>query len=257
MSKQRVLVSSMLVFALVAIAVSVAGGKPVHVPAGNLELEFDLGSAPKRLPAHQDAPISLWGSTQIRTKDGSPPPRLLHMEVQFDRFGHVETRGLPHCTRSRLSATTTPQARKLCPGAIVGKGFGKATIAFPEQAPIRAGAPLTFFNGPAVQGDPTVLVHVHLDVPAPTTYVVSMRIERIDRGVFGYRIDADIPPIAGGSGTVTDFSFTIDRDWNYHGGTLHYLSARCPIGRLQALFRAQFDNGTDLQGHFVDPCEAR
>jgi hypothetical protein len=241
--------------ALALLAAGAAAGS--RAIAGNLIVDFHVDSAPHRLPRLEDAPIRFWGSIELHTKDGSTPPPLKHLTVEADRFGHLETRGLPVCSRQKLVATTTAQARGICPGAIVGSGRGSGVIEFPEQAPIPASSPVTFFNGPEVDGDPTVIVHAHLDVPAPTTYLVPVRIETIHKGIYGFRIEGDIPPIAGGYGSITDFRFDIDRKWSYRGEKLSYVYARCQIGRLQAFFTTLFVDGTELHSHFVHPCQVR
>jgi len=229
-----------------------------RVTGGNLVIDFGFGSAPKALPTTHDAPIKFWGHSTIRTRDGLAPPPVEHVTVEFDKFGHLETRGLPKCTMAKLAATTPETARTLCPGAIVGTGFGKAIVNFPEQAPIVAGSPVTFFNGPVISGDPSVIIHAHLDVPAPTTYLIPVRIERISKGVYGYRIEAKIPPIAGGYGAPTDFEFKAGREWSFQGQELSYINARCPRSQiLRARIDAQFSGGTDLLGTFTDPCRIR
>jgi hypothetical protein len=235
-----------------------ASAGATQIVAGNLVIDFGFGSAPKALPTDHDAPIRFWGHTNIRSRDGSAPEPVTNVVVEFDKFGHVETRGLAKCSRAKLVATTPRGARRLCPGAIVGTGFGKAAVNFPEQGEITAGSPVTFFNGPEIGGDPSVIIHAHLDVPAPTTYLVPVRIERIHKGVYGYRIEADIPPIAGGYGTPTDFRFNIDRDWKFQGKDLSYVYARCPSSRvLRARIEAHFGEETVLRGTFTDPCRVR
>jgi hypothetical protein len=227
------------------------------VVAGNLVVDFDLSSAPDKLPRHEDAPIVFWGSGEFATKDGATPPPLEGMTFEVDKFGHLDTRGLPDCTQAKLRATTVPQARELCPGAIVGTGTGRGIVEFPEQAPIPAQTPLTFFNGPRIEGDPSLIVHAHLTIPAPTTYLVPLRIESIHNGVYGFRVDAKFPPIAGGYGSVTSFDFRFDRHWRFKGEEMSYIYARCPIGHLQAIIEARFKDGSALKGHFVEPCQAR
>ena len=246
---------ALLCLMLALFAVTAASGS--RAIAGNLVIDFTLDSAPDKLPRFEDAPIDFWGSAKLHTKDGSTPPQAEHLLFEADKFGHLETRGLPVCSRQKLVATTPAQARKLCPGAILGSGRGSGIVEFPEQAPIPASSPITFFNGPKVGGDPTVIVHAHLDVPAPTTYLVLVRIETIHNGIYGFRAEGDIPPIAGGYGSVTDFSFEFDRRWNYGGEKLSYINARCQIGRLQAYIEARFVDGTELHSHFVDPCRVR
>jgi hypothetical protein len=257
MSKRKA-VGSWLVFAAVlALMGADAFAGSSRVTAGNLVVDLDLSSTPDRLPRHEDAPILFWGSGRFATKDGTTPPPLKRITFEIDKYGHLETRGLPTCSRAKLVATTVPQARKLCPGAIVGAGTGHAIVEFPEQAPLPAQTPLTFFNGPRIGGDPSVIVHAHLTIPAPTTYLVLLRIETIHKGVYGFRVETDFPPIAGGYGSVTSFDFRFDREWRFRGEQLHYIYARCPIGHLQALIEAEFEDGTSVHGHFVEPCEAR
>lgn len=254
--RKRLLAIGSLV--LLATVLAVGTATATRVAAGNLVIDFGFGSAPESLPHSHDAPIKFWGHSYIRTRDGAAPEPVTHVVVEFDKFGHVETRGLERCTRARLIATTPSQARKLCPGAIVGTGYGKAIVTFPEQAPIRAGSAVTFFNGPTIGGDPSVIVHAHLDVPAPTTYLVPVRIERIHKGVYGYRVEATIPPIAGGYGAPTDFKFEVDRKWRTGGKQLSYVYARCPGSKLlRARIEAEFGEGTELHGSFSNPCRIR
>jgi hypothetical protein len=235
-----------------------ASAVATRIVAGNLVIDFGFGSAPKALPHSHDAPIKFWGHSNIGTQDGSAPEPVTHVTVEFDKFGHLETRGLPVCTRDKLVATTPVQARRLCPGAIVGEGYGKAVITFPEQAPIEAGSPVTFFNGPRIDGDPSVIFHAHLDVPAPATYLIPVRIERIHKGIYGYRVEATIPPIAGGYGAPTDFKFKAGREWTLRGQRLSYLYARCPNSRiLRARIETDFGAGTVLHGTFLDSCRIR
>lgn len=233
------------------------GASGSRVIAGNLVVDFDLSSAPDTLPRHEDAPIDFWGSGRFATGDGTTPPPLTGMTFEIDKYGHLETRGLPACSQAQLEATTVVQARKTCAGAILGTGTGRGVVEFPEQPPIPARTPLTFFNGPRIGGDPSLIVHAHLTVPAPTTYLVPLRIESISRGVYGFRIDSEFPPIAGGYGSVTSFDFRFDRRWRFKGEELSYIYARCPIGRLQALIEARFKDGSSVRGHFVEPCRAR
>jgi hypothetical protein len=236
----------------------VATANATRVEAGNLVIDFVFGSTPKSLPRTHDAPIEFWGRSAIRTKDGSAPSPVTRFIAEFDKFGHLETRGLPKCTKARLVATTPATARRLCPGAIVGTGLGKAVVNFPEQAPILARSPVTFFNGPRIEGDPSVIVHAHLDVPAPTTYLIPVRIERINKGVYGFRVEGKVPPIAGGYGTPTDFRFKAGRDWSFKGKELSYINARCPGSRLlRARAEVQFRDETVLRGTFLNRCQIR
>jgi hypothetical protein len=229
----------------------------VHLQAGNLVVDGEGGFTPTTLPKSVNAPITIFGKGKISTVDGTLPPVLKTLQFEFDKHGAVDTTGLPKCTAAKLQATTVVQARKLCPGAIVGEGFGHAVVKFPEQAPIPANSPITFFNGPRIGGDPSILAHAYLTVPVPTTFIVPVRIEHIHHGRYGYRVRAEIPKIAGGAGIPISGSFKVGRKWTYKGKEHSYISAHCPDGHLQATGTFEFNDGTRLQGTFVRPCQVR
>lgn len=229
----------------------------VHLQAGNLVVDGEGGFTPTTLPKNVNAPITLYGKGKISTIDGNLPPVLKTIEFEFDKHGAVDTTGLPKCSAAKLQATTVAVARKLCPGAIVGTGFGHAVVKFPEQAPIPADSPITIFNGPKIGGDPSILAHAYVTVPVPTTFIVPVRIETIHNGRYGYRVRAEIPKIAGGSGIPISGSLKVGHKWTYKGKKHSFINARCADGRLQAIGKFDFKDGTRLQGTFVRPCKAR
>lgn len=229
----------------------------IHLVAGNIVVDGQGGFAPTALPKNEDAPIELFGSGKLSTLNGDLPPVLKTIEFEFDKHGSVDTTGLPKCSAAKLQATTVPQARKLCPGAIVGKGFGHAIVKFPEQGPIPASSPITLFNGPEIKGDPSVFAHAYTTIPAPTTFVIPIRIETIHNGRYGYRVNAEVPKIAGGYGIPISGSIKVNRKWTYKGQKHSYVNARCADGRLQAIGSFGFKDGTRMKGSFVSPCQIR
>jgi hypothetical protein len=250
-----------LILAVAGLLVLAATAGALKVRVGELILNADGGFTPTALPKHTDAPITLHGGGKLSTVSGALPPIVETLDIEFDKHGSVQTLGLPVCQRGRLEATTVPQARANCPGSIVGKGFGKAIVAFPEQKPIPVSSPITIFNGPRVHGDPTVYAHAYTTVPAPTTFVIPVVIEKISNGVYGYRTKARIPKIAGGAGHPISGSLTIGRKWTFKGKKHSYVNARCETGHLQARASLTFkDEGTGktfLTGTFVKPCTVR
>src|SRR5262245_57307643 len=177
MRKRKIVIATLV--GMLAMA-GVAGALTVR--AGHLILKADGGFTPRALPKHQDAPITIHGGGKLSTVTGDLPPIVETLAIEFDRHGHLETAGLPVCSRGRLEATTVPQARHNCPGSIVGKGEGSAIVAFPEQAPFKVSSPITIFNGPRKHGNATVFGHAYTTVPVPTTFVVPVEIEKIHNG---------------------------------------------------------------------------
>lgn len=245
------------VVVIVALGLGVASATAVQLRAGDILIEAHGGFSPKALPRDHDAPITLRGDGRISTVSGALPPTLQTLAIEFDRHGSVVTTGLPTCALGRLIATTTRTARRLCPGAIVGSGFGKALVKLPEQDAFPVSSPITLFNGPPEDGNPTVIAHAHLTQPVPTTYVLRIEIERIHKGLYGYRVRARLPSIADGAGIPVSGNLRVGRKWTYRGRRYSYVNARCANGRLQARAEFTFDDGTDLTGTFLRPCTVR
>ncbi len=250
----------MALFAALALAGTAAAVRDVNrveLRVGDLIIIGRGGFHPEALPKHHDAPISIYGGGKISTVSGELPPILETLTLEFDRHGSVDTTGLPVCTAGKLQATNVPAARKACPGAIVGKGFGTAIVKFPEQGPIPASSPITLFNGPKVHGDDTVLAHAYTTIPIATTFIVPVVIEKINNGVYGYRTEAKIPKIAGGYGHPISGRITVDRKWTFKGKKHSYVNARCETGHLQARGEFTFKDGTFLSGTFFRPCKVK
>lgn len=246
-----------LIAVLIALFALVGTASAIKLRAGDILVIGDGGFSPRKLPKNRDVPIEIHGGGRITTVSGELPPVLHRIIFRFDKHGHVETRGLPVCKRGKLIATDVPRARKNCRGSIVGKGRGKALIDFPEQKPFPVSSPITVFNGPRKGRNPSVIAHAYTTVPVPTTYVVPVVIERIHKGVYGYRTKARIPKIANGAGIPISGRLTIGRRWTHKGVRHSFVNARCATGRLQARGKFEFDNDTVLKGTFFRPCQVR
>jgi hypothetical protein len=239
--------------ALLAASVSAA----LELRVGKIIITADGGFKPTTLPKRENAPIKLYGYAKFETVDGTRPSPLRSLVLEFDKHGAVETRGLQKCTIAKLIATTSSRARKQCPEAIVGTGFGTALVELPEQRGIKASSPLTLFNAVERHGNPTLIGHAHLDYPAPTTYLVAIEIETIHKGRYGFRTIADFPRIANDYGSPLYGRLQIGREWIYKGKRLSFANAHCPDGRLQARGEFSFKDGSSVKGTAFKRCKAR
>jgi len=245
------------VLTVIAVLAMSGAALAIVLRAGTIEVVGEGGFSPTTLPKHEFAPITIHGEGSIGTTDGSLPPILKNLIVWYDKHGEVVTKGLPYCTKGKLAATTSQTARKVCASSIVGEGRGTALIAFPEQKPFKASSPITIFNAAPHNGNPTVLAHAYLSVPAPTTYIVPVEIERIHNGPFGFRTQATIPKIAGGYGIPLEGSLKIGKKWTFKGKKLSYVNASCPSGKLQAKLETEFTDGTKLNGLILKKCTGK
>lgn len=240
---------------IAAMAITAGAAYGLTLRAGNLVAQGDGGFAPTALPQDHDAPIKLFGHGRLHTLDGTRPSPLRRAVVELDKHGHAETRGLEKCKKSKLLATTTPEARRACPGAIVGTGYGTALIELPEQKPIEVSSALTIFNAPEKHGNPTGIGHAYLSYPVPTTYLVEAELESVHHGRYGYRVEVHLPKIVNDYGSAISGRLKIDKKWIYKGMHLSVANARCPDGHLQAKIELEFKDGTLLHGSVAKPCK--
>lgn len=253
MRKGPLAIGALLAAGAVLLAGS-AGAATVRI--GTLVLHADGGFQPQVLPKRAYAPIRFRGHGDIETTDGSVPPALQHVKLEFDRDGRLTTAGLPVCQPAGLEAATPAQARHRCGDAIVGSGHVAAEVTLPVLGRITIRSPLTLFNGPRLKGNPTVIGHAQAPSPVSETYVVVVPIER-RRGTFGYRTAFDVPPIAGGLGSLTHVDAKIGRSYRFHGSRRSYVSARCSDYILQTQGYFGFADGTVVYGSVFKVCRPR
>lgn len=222
--------------------------------AGNICVADDGGISPEALPKHGRAPVTARLNAEVSTRDGSHPPPFKSVDLKIDKTISLDAEGLPVCRASQITASTTATVKKACGGAIVGSGDAEVEVAFPEQAPFRATGPLVLFNGGVRGPVTTLLLHAYVNVPAPTAIVVKAKITKIHEGRFGMRIQAEVPRIAGGSGSVTMFDLRVGRRYTYKGKKKSFLSASCPTGIWVAKGQASFKDGTKLAINHFFPC---
>lgn len=214
---------------------------------GPLVLRGDGGIFPIKLSKHRQVPIGGYVDARLSTVDGSHPPAIRTVIVDFDRAFRVNAKGLPACSAGQLQARDTGTARKVCKKAIVGSGKGEVEVAFPDSTPFTAKGPITLFNGGVHGGTTLLLVHAYVAVPTPTAVVITTKITRVSRGQFGLHTVSEVPKIAGGAGSVTGFRFKIKRTFKYKGEEKSFITASCPTGLLFARAKVQFTEGTTMK----------
>jgi hypothetical protein len=207
-----------------------------HVEPGNLNVGFSGNFAPKALPRHEDAPITIKVEGRIGTTDGSHPPPLKRLEIALNRHGSISTRGLKTCRGSNIQSTSTAVALARCRPALVGRGSFHTTYELGGNVP--SNGKILAFNS-RQSGKPALLLHLAIAVPVQATLVLPLSLRPTDEGEFGTVLEGDIPKLAGGLGSITRIALHIGRVYYLHGKRRSYVSASCsaPAGLNAALFQ--------------------
>lgn len=246
-----------LLLGLVVSGIAIAAEKPVKTRVGNLELIFNGGFFPKKLPKKKMAPIGLNLSGKINTVDGTHPPAMRKFVVETDKNGSVFTKGYPTCKAGQLQARNSAAAERICKKALIGKGQTKVDVAFPEQPSIPATSKLLAFNGGTRGGTTTFFIHAYLNQPVVAAIVTTVKIKKIKKGRYGLKSTASIPVIAGGSGSVRSFNLTINKKYKYKGKTRSILNLRCRDGKVLARGEALFSDGTKAKASVLRTCRPK
>jgi hypothetical protein len=246
----KALLGAALCLALFALTTSALGQT---VRAGNLIVTIEGQITPKKLPRKTPAPITLTVSGSLKTADGTHPPALKTLHLEFDKHGQLNTKGLATCRAGQLQSTLTATAERVCKEALVGTGRAEAQIAFPEQAPFKASGKLLIFNGAPKGGKQVLILHVYAFVPAPTTFVTTAVISKA-KGKYGTVAEVKVPTIVAGQGSLIAFNATMRKSWPYKGKKQSLLLATCPTGHLYAHGDFTFADGTELSGDVARSC---
>lgn len=239
----------------VATAVGVAAEAPTVIQLGNLVLAVNGDITPKQLPAKERVPIGFHASGDVSTVDGTHPPAVRQGSFEIDRDVAIDVAGIPTCSKGQLVARSTTAALAACPDALLGRGRASVEVSFPEQRPLTASGPLLLFNGGEQGGVTTFYIHTYVSIPVPTAVVITGRARRVSDGPYGIRIDASVPAIAGGAGSLTHFELSASRYVKGAAGQRGFVYARCSDGRILTRGAISFDDGTEMHAELIRTCQ--
>ncbi len=229
---------------------------------GNLFVTFQGGILPESLPRDERAPITVWMDGKVRTLKGEDPPSLRTITIALNRFGHLQTAGLPVCRRGQIEAATREQALASCRDSLVGSGTYRARSTFPEQARTPTFGRILAFHS-MLHGKEAILGHVFGEDPAPTTTVIPFTIRR-GKGLYRTTLTGTVPLGLTRWGYLKRISLRLHRTYTFRGERRSYLSAPCPAPRgLQratfpfAFTAMKFVDGRELSAKLTRSCRTR
>jgi len=253
MGRSRQIMRAILIVAgACLLAFSVGGADAALIKVGNLVLKADGGFVPSALPRGHYEPIDFHGHANLINTEGGAPTALEEMQLDFDRDGMLEVRGLPVCPVSRIAHATVGEARRRCADAIIGTGHVGAFFEL-FGTPVEARVKATLFNGPRKGGNPTVVGHTFTTLPTTRTYTAVIPIKRLKHGPFSYRATFDVPKLAA-DGVLTHVDGRIGRRYDFKGRERSYVNARCTTGVIRTHGHFLFADGTIMDGTLEKPC---
>jgi hypothetical protein len=243
-----------LALVLAGLVVGVAGAGQTTVRVGNLVVSASPDISPRELSKTVPSPVALLAAGGVATTDGSHPPAPQTVMIEEDRHVTVSTRGYPTCRAAQLQSADTDAALAECRPALVGEGTVQFEIGFEGTKPIRNRSRLLIFNGGESHGVTTLLIHAFVTVPVRAAVVVPLQIRRVSRGRFGLLMQAQVPKIAGGAGSVTEFRLRLARQLGPGRKQPGVFAATCTDGRLQTKVTTRFASGQTVRAELISGC---
>ena len=244
--------------AIVVLLLGAGTATALRLTIGNIVVVTDGGFSPTTLPKHGYAPIKLHGYGKISTTDGKPPPILETLTLWFDKHGAVVDQGpadLParpaggddHRGRPQATAAARSSARASAPRSSTSPNRGRS---WPPRRSRSSTARRSTATRPC---SPTPTS----SVPAPTTYIVPVEIQKVHDGRYGFKTEAKIPRIAGGAGDAALRQADDRPRMDLQGQALSYANAECADGQLQGKGQFKFKDGTLLEGTLIKACTGK
>lgn len=257
---RRTTLGALALFALLALA-TMAHAEVAQRDHVRVSISGQL--APKALPRTGTAPVAVSVGGDISTTDGSQLPRLRRLQIEINRGGRLEEKGLPACPLAQIAVATSDRALSACRDALVGSGSFDANIVLRGQAPYPTTGRLLVFNGRR-GGKPVLFGHIYTSRPFATSFVIVFKISQRAHGRFGTVLSASLPEALGSWGYVTGIKMRLSRRYSAGGQRRSYLSAGCPAPKgfdkvSFPLIRASFgfEGGKTLVSTLSKSCHAR
>lgn len=257
---KRVVVCACAALVISALAITAASAEVVR--EGTLQVSFNGGISPQKLPRDELAPVTVLMNGKITTTDRSTPPKLEKIVLAINKEGVLDDKGLPTCSIAKLNSLSSAQAKKACAASLVGHGNVTSRVSLPGQGAFASTGELLAFNG-KLHGKPAVLAQVASKAPLPLTYVIPFEVKK-SGGNFGTTLIGTLPPIASEYGYISAFSLALSRKYTFKGEQHSYASASCPApeGFPGASFpfakaEYQFAEGISMHSTLVRECKVK
>jgi hypothetical protein len=247
---------------LASVGASAAGGVDICLRASDACPErllpiVDAAVFPRKLPATEYAPVKWRLNGKFATGEAHPPA-LREMELDIDKDVRLNVDGYPSCGIRKVRRPSDASVMAACRDALLGKGEAHLEIAQAEDSPSKPPGQLLIFNAGKKGGKAKILVRASF----PGEVVVSTI--SVTKHAGGIHSVTQVPKIADGMGSLTDFAFTMGATRRRGAEKVGYFEAKCPDGVFKAnvkkiVFKNEANTpgeaaSTNLKGSLAVPC---
>lgn len=230
---------------LLTVAV-VAGAAPLPTEPKHLIQRFDFEITPSRLSPTKPTPVRLEVTGKYRAEDGAHLPAATELRFQADRHLALDLKGVPGCKLPTLQPRLRPgEIENICRKSIVGRGEISVEVEFPDQPKTMVRGRVVLFKAVDSPAGIDLVAHTFLPAPVTAEVVTTVDIRRVNKGRFGWEALLSIPKIAGGYGSLADYSLRIGK---------RFLSATCADGRFELSAVTTTTEGQWAPEKVVRPC---
>jgi len=229
---------------------------------GDVRVKFEGDLTPDALPRKGEAPVRVSVSAKVTTTNGESPPAMRQMSVAINKYGRLETSGLPICQLEDIQPATTDDALAACRRSLVGEGRFLADVPPGSHAPFPSEGKIYAFNG-ELDGRPAILAHVYGVRPAPASFTMAFVISK-SKGTYGTTLRADLPAVKAGSGAITGIYLSLGKTFKSGGKrrSLFWGSCPAPEGVNKAAFKLArssilFQGGPTVSSTLGRSCSAK
>jgi hypothetical protein len=210
---------------MASLALAAPSGAEVMQRNG-VRVTFGGDLSPERLPRSGTAPIAVSLSAKIDPVGKGSAPQLRKISIAINKYGRIDSTGLPVCRTSDIQPSTSAKALQACGSSLVGSGRFSARVLLPEQTPFPSDGKILAFNG-VHEGKPAILAHVYGTSPAPTSFTMPFVIGT-SGGKFGTTMTARLPEVTTEWGYVTSLDLNLKRTYRWGGKARSFAVAGCP-----------------------------
>ncbi len=239
--RTNLLTVALLALSLVAMNATGASGGIAHLP-----LFFSFDVKPTKISRTEPTPVWMELTGKYSTEDGSHVPAAKTLQLQMDRHLALDLKGVPACRRPSLDIRrSTAQMENLCRKSIVGRGEISVEVAFPETVMTTVSERFVVFKADGRRAGIDLVAFTFLPAPVSAEVVIPIDLRRLGTGRIDWEARLSIPKIAGGSGSLTDYSLRIGK---------RFLSATCVGQRFELRAVATFADGSRLPEKAIRVC---